>query len=370
MTVGTAMIYAQSQADSTKRDSADIVVKRDSPQLSIGLDTVISVGQTLVFLPIVAPQEYGVVTQFKWDLDGNLAWEDSSTVVKSVSYKFDLEKEYLVRFYVKATKGPTVTFLTPQASGIYLTRTATVDISGGTNSPSGPGAINKVSYTVGGVTGTLTTNLATNGSGTWSIKGIPLVNNSTVEIKVIATDSFGIPGQAILSVQMDSTAPSKPIILGPSPTAALPKWTWTSGGGGSGDFRFKLGDANFTGAEPIVKTLEYALTSAISKTLYTLYVQERDAAGNWSLPASLTIHYDLTKPVVSITFPQASGTYLTKTGTVDLAGSSSSPQGAGSIKTVVYSVDGVAGSLATNLTGTGTWSIKAIPLAAKGVPLT
>ncbi len=378
MTAGTAMIYAQSQADSSKRDSADILVKRDSPQVSIGPDTVISIGQTLNFLPVVAPQEYGVVTQFKWDLDGNLAWDDSSTVVKSVSYKFDLEKEYLVRFYVrdtegnetivsrkvKATKVPTVNFLTPQVSGTYLTRASTVDISGSTNSPSGAGAISKVTYTVAGVAGTLATNLATNGSGTWSIKGIPLVNNSTIDIKVIATDSFGISGQAMLSVQMDSTAPGKPIILGTSPTATLPKWTWTSGGGGTGDYRFKLGDANFAANAPEVKSLEYPLTSAISKTLYTLYVEERDAAGNWSLPASLTIFYDLSKPVVSIALPQASGTYLTKAGTVDLTGGSSSPQGVGAIKALVYTVDGVAGALATNLTGDGSWSIKSLPLVA------
>jgi Bacterial Ig-like domain (group 2) len=364
ITAGATRIFARSQADSTKKDSVDITVKRDSPQVTAGHDTVVTVGTTLTFTPVVAPQEYGVVTQFKWDLDGNLVWDDSSTIVKSVSYKFDVEKEYGVRFYVrdtegnetivsqkvKATKGPTVTFLTPLTTGTYLTRLSTVDITGGSTTPQGPGAIKKVTYMVGTTVGTLSTNLATNGTGTWSIRGIPLVNNATVDIKVIATDSFGISGQSVLSIQMDS------------PTASLPKWTWTSGGGGTRDFRFKLGDANFSGTEPTVKVLEYPLASAITKTLYTLYVEERDVAGNWSVPASLSILYDLSKPTVSITKPQSSGTYLTRLGSVDLAGGTTSPQGTGTIKTLVYTIDGVAGTLATNLLGDGTWSIKAIPL--------
>ncbi len=376
ITAGATRIFARSQADSAKKDSVDITVKRDSPQVTVGHDTVVTVGTTLTFTPVVAPQEYGVVTQFKWDLDGNLVWDDSSTIVKSVSYKFDVEKEYVVRFYVrdtegnetivsqkvKATKGPTLTFLTPLTTGTYLTRLSTVDITGGSTTPQGPGAIKKVTYMLGTTVGTLSTNLATNGTGTWSIRGIPLVNNATVDIKVIATDSFGISGQSVLSIQMDSTAPSMPILLGTSPTASLPKWTWTSGGGGTGDFRFKLGDANFSGTEPTVKVLEYPLASAITKTLYTLYVEERDVAGNWSLPASLSILYDLSKPTVTITKPQSSGTYLTRLGTVDLAGGTSSPQGAGTIKTLVYTIDGVAGTLATNLLGDGTWSIKGIPL--------
>ncbi len=376
ITAGATRIFARSQADSAKKDSVDITVKRDSPQVTVGHDTVVTVGTNLTFTPVVAPQEYGVVTQFKWDLDGNLVWDDSSTIVKSVSYKFDVEKEYVVRFYVrdtegnetivsqkvKATKGPTVNFITPISTGTYLTRSSTIDITGGSTTPQGPGAIKKVTYMLGTTVGTLSTNLATNGTGTWSIRGMPLVNNGTVDIKVIATDSFGISGQSMLSILMDSTAPSMPILLGTSPTASLPKWTWTAGGGGTGDFRFKLGDANFSGTEPTVKVLEYALASAITKTIYTLYVEERDVAGNWSLPASLSILYDLSKPTVSITKPQSSGTYLTRLGTVDLAGGTTSPQGTGNIKTLVYTIDGVAGTLATNLLSDGTWSIKAIPL--------
>ncbi len=309
--VGTVKIYAQSQADSSKRDSADVTVKRDSPQVSIGLDTVIQVGQTLTFLPVVAPQEYGVVTEFKWDLDGNLVWDSSATFIKSVSYKFDQEKEYIVRFYVRdtegnetivskkirATKGPTVNFLTPQTSGTYLNRFSTVDISGSSTTPQGPGAIRKITYTVGGVVGTLATNLASNGSGTWFIKGIPLVNNSSVDIKVIATDSFGIVGQSMLSVQMDSTPPFAPILSKPPSPKQTASWTWTPGGGGNGSFQCQL-DGGTIATCPT--STSYTLVNPTDGDR-TLNVREMDAAGNPSAWSTNTVTIDLQKPTLVLT---------------------------------------------------------------------
>ncbi len=308
VTAGTAKIYAQSQADSSKRDSADVTVMRDSPQVSIGLDTVIQVGLTLTFLPVVAPQEYGVVTEFKWDLDGNLVWDSSATLIKSVSYKFDQEKEYIVRFYVRdtegnetivskkvrTTKGPTVNFLTPQTSGTYLTRFSTVDITGSSTTPQGPGAIRKITYTVGGVVGPLATNLASNSSGNWFIKGIPLVNNSSVDIKVIATDSFGIVGQSVLSVQMDSTPPIAPILSKPPSPKQTALWTWTPGGGGNGSFQCQL-DGGTIATCPT--STSYTLFNPTDGD-HTLNVREMDVAGNPSAWSTNTVTIDLQKPTL------------------------------------------------------------------------
>ncbi len=305
---GTVKIYAQSQADSSKRDSADVTVKRDSPQMTIELDTVIQVGQTLTFLPVVAPQEYGVVTEFKWDLDGNLVWDSSATLIKSVSYKFDQEKEYIVRFYVRdtegnetivskkirTTKGPTVNFLTPQTAGTYLTRFSTIDITGSSTTPQGPGAIRKITYTVGGVVGTLATNLASNSSGNWFIKDIPLVNNSSVDIKVIATDSFGIVGQSMLSVQMDSTPPFAPILSKPPSPKQTATWTWTPGGGGNGSFQCQL-DGGTIATCPT--STSYTLVNPTDGDR-TLNVREMDAAGNPSAWSTNTVTIDLQKPTL------------------------------------------------------------------------
>ena len=69
---GLTRIVAACLSDSSKKDSIDVSVKRDSPLMNVGQDTVISLGQAVTFLPVVAPQEFGAVVKFKWDLDGNL----------------------------------------------------------------------------------------------------------------------------------------------------------------------------------------------------------------------------------------------------------------------------------------------------------
>ncbi len=94
-------------------------------------------------------------------------------------------------------------------------------------------------------------------------------------------------------VKIDTSGPTAPKIFGTSPTSTAPRWTWsTGGGGGSGIFRSRLGDANFTAGSPELTDSLYALPGATSGTTYILYVQERDAAGNWSPAANLPIKYD------------------------------------------------------------------------------
>ncbi|MDB5102984.1 MAG: hypothetical protein JWP91_673 [Fibrobacteres bacterium] len=344
VSAGNARILAVSQADSLKRDSVEVTVTRDAPVVSIGKDTVISLGQTVTFLPVVATQEYGVVTQFKWDLDGNSAWDDSSVAVKSVSYKFDLEKEYTVRFYVRDTEGnETVVSKKVKAIGGPVVLIQSPLDNSYTNQ-----ALITVDWTIGGVKqDSLTKETLKSGANT---------------ITRSARDAVGTLFSKSVTVYLDTVPPSAPKLVGASPTSAMPKWTWSTGGGGTGDFRFRLGDANFPANAPETKLLEYALSTAVSKTAYNLYVEERDAVGNWSAPANLVILYDLSKPTVTFTSPQASGTYLTKAAAMDIAGTSGSPQGPGTIKTLAYTVDGVAGTLATNLAADGSWSIKALPL--------
>jgi PKD repeat protein len=58
----------------------------------------------MTFTPKVT-QEYGTVTRFKWDLNGDGTWDDSATEIKSLSYKYDQEKEVSVAFYVRDTEG-------------------------------------------------------------------------------------------------------------------------------------------------------------------------------------------------------------------------------------------------------------------------
>jgi hypothetical protein len=87
-----------------------------------------------------------------------------------------------------------------------------------------------------------------------------------------------------------------------------------------------------------------------------LYVEERDAAGNWSAPASLAIKYDLTKPTVAITAPQASGIFITASDTVTVAGTASGPNG---IAKIEYTLDGGTASPVTPGTN-GSWSLASL----------
>ncbi len=521
--VGYAFVSAISRADSTKRDSSLVLVKKDTPKLAVGPDTILSVGLSVKFSP-VAPQEYGLVTAFKWDLNGDGVYEDSAATLKEVSYYYGTAGDFPAKFYVRDTEGndtvvtrhiKAVTGLivqitspkdgfTTNTAGLdvvwsvdnashtdketlvegvnTVTRTAK-DVAGNTftasikvtldtkppkaptvKGPTGPVSSHNPTWTwsSGGegsgayrmrldaadmsqakaIADTFFTADSSLGEGThtlyiqekdvagnWSASGsfavaidvtppkaptvlvnTPAVTNvvkpvwnwtgnpdgaATFQYKVDdanfnggatettaltytppanlaagvhtvyvrerdAAGNWSLPGNA--QVTIDLTAPTAPKVTGSSPTSLSPKWTWTSGGGGSGDYRFHLG-ADPTATDIETKNLEFTQTTPVSGTTYTLYVQERDAAGNWSSSGTLPITYDLTKPTVTITAPQASGTYLTRSATVDVSGSSSSPSGPNAIKTVVYSVDGVAGNISTNLGATGGWSIKALPLS-------
>jgi hypothetical protein len=159
---------------------------------------------------------------------------------------------------------------------------------------------------------------------------------------------------------IDTIAPAMPKIFGTSPTSVLPRWTWSTGGnGGNGVFRSRLADANFPANAPQSTDTVFALTTAASGTTYTLFVQERDAAGNWSAAASLPIKYDLTKPTVTIAVPQASGVFITAADTVTVSGSSTGPNG---IAKIEYALDAGARAAAT-VGANGNWVLSALEIA-------
>jgi len=164
---------------------------------------------------------------------------------------------------------------------------------------------------------------------------------------------FSAVGNA--SVTVDLTPPVPPQVHGTSPTNITPKWTW-SGGGGAGIFRYRLADSLFTSSDKEVPDTSFALSSATSGANYTLYVQERDLAGNWSGAGSKSIHYDLTQPVVSILSPQASGTYYTSSN-VTLSGTATGPQ---TISKVTYRIG--TGSPSNATFTAPNWSIPAMVL--------
>ncbi|WP_298270897.1 Ig-like domain-containing protein [Geobacter sp.] len=108
-----------------------------------------------------------------------------------------------------------------------------------------------------------------------------------------------------LAIVVDTMAPAAPTVSGTTPTNnTTPTWSWSSGGGGNGTFRYKLDDADLTTGA--TQTAATAFTPAVSlnEATHTLYVQERDAAGNWSARGSFGIVVDTTAPAA----PTVTGT--------------------------------------------------------------
>lgn len=74
--------------------------------------------------------------------------------------------------------------------------------------------------------------------------------------------------------------PSRPIVIGKTPTRdTTPTWHWTSGGGGNGYFRYRLD----RGTWRKTRAMSFTAPAALPAGLHTLFVQESDAAGNWSV---------------------------------------------------------------------------------------
>lgn len=95
-----------------------------------------------------------------------------------------------------------------------------------------------------------------------------------------------------LSDVIDTTPPFAPNVTGTStPTAnTTPTWSWSSGGnGGNGMYRYRLNDSTLASGAIEIAGTSFTPGAALSEGTHTLYVQERDAAGNWSASGSFAI---------------------------------------------------------------------------------
>jgi hypothetical protein len=108
-----------------------------------------------------------------------------------------------------------------------------------------------------------------------------------------------------LALVVDTVPPNAPAVTSGSATATIrrPEWTWVSGGNaGNGTYRYKLDDSDLTAGATTTTSLSYTPASDLQYGNHTLYVQERDAAGNWSSSGSYTVFVDVyTVDAVSLT---------------------------------------------------------------------
>lgn len=83
-----------------------------------------------------------------------------------------------------------------------------------------------------------------------------------------------------------------------------PSWTWNSAGG-TGTFQYKLDDDDFSSGATQTNQAVFTPSGALSDGLHTLYVRERDAAGNWSEPGAFVVDIDTGPPCSSVTVAPA-----------------------------------------------------------------
>jgi uncharacterized protein YjdB len=117
----------------------------------------------------------------------------------------------------------------------------------------------------------------------------------------IALDAAGNSGLAAITVILDKDKPAGPVMTAAtSPTnAASVVWKWSSGIYGNGTFRYRLDNPDLTTGATTVTVYQVSIPS-LADGAHTLYVQERDAEGNWSPSASKTIIVDRTAPTMTI----------------------------------------------------------------------
>jgi hypothetical protein len=143
------------------------------------------------------------------------------------------------------------------------------------------------SATTVAVTGNNTIMLAASSGG-------PLSEGTYTNCTIIVTDAAGNVSETLTvnPFTIDVTPPRVPIVNAMTPTnQTKPVWTWVSGGGGNGTYQCQLGAGAWGSCSS-----PYIPGSALTEGSYTLYVKERDDAGNWSASGSKEIIIDTTAP--------------------------------------------------------------------------
>lgn len=176
---------------------------------------------------------------------------------------------------------PTLSITAPNAGADYTTNVLVQNISG----------------ICGADVTSMTTSLGTFADtncldGTWSLNpAVMAVGVNTFTIN--AYDAAGNFTIATINITFDDTPPTAPSVSVASPTTnTQPTWSWVAGGGGNGTFRYKLDDSNISVGSTETTSLSYTPVAPIAAGPHTLFIQERDEAGNWSTTASATVTID------------------------------------------------------------------------------
>ncbi len=134
----------------------------------------------------------------------------------------------------------------------------------------------------------------------YRVNGTPLQKNYPLKdgknrIR-IDTTVLSRAGFDTLLITLDTIPPGRPTVTGASPVRTrTPSWNWSSGLNGSGLYRFRLDNEDLSNALPTTETT-FIPSKDQDPGSHTLFVQERDAAGNWSQSGIRAIRIDTTRP--------------------------------------------------------------------------
>ena len=121
---------------------------------------------------------------------------------------------------------------------------------------------------------------------------------ATTTLTVIACDLAGNASpSATGTYTYDNTAPTAPSVTAANQYSSnsTVTWNWSSVGGVNGTYRYRLDNNDLTSGATETTSLTIEI-SGLSEGAHTLYVQERDEAGNWSLAGLSKVTIDITPP--------------------------------------------------------------------------
>ena len=140
--------------------------------------------------------------------------------------------------------------------------------------------------------------------------------DGTYYIYAVITDESASASTSVYStyagpVLIDRTPPTAPVVSGATPTTnTKPMWSWQTAGGGAGSYRYKLDNINLVSGSTETGATNFTPAAALMQGNHTLYVEEKDQAGNWSAAGLFTISIDTTPPTVTgVTCNSPSGSY-------------------------------------------------------------
>ena len=110
------------------------------------------------------------------------------------------------------------------------------------------------------------------------------------------------------TIAIDVASPEPPTVAGDLFTAdTTPAWSWSPGGGGNGSYRYQLNSETGTWIETGDTTFTYEIELGDGE-IHTMFIQERDDAGNWSDSGSFATQIDTAGPYIETSTPNADAT--------------------------------------------------------------